>query len=506
MERRFGALLTQQQGIIERQQTLISELERKLDDKDREHTTQVRKLEADVARLTRELFGPKSEKIKVPPADRDQEPPDADELARRKDEAERKRRERALQRNAVLEVDDVEYPLTAAHKHCPECGGSDFLPLPPEISNTYEYVPGRFVRRRHHRHKAACRCGSYIATATAPRKLIEGAMYGPSFAAYVVVAKCADSIPVYRLEKRFQRLGIPVSRSTMNDLLHTAAELLERLVARLRARIPTLDIVLADETTMRLQDRSKRGFIWVFHGFDAATSGELVLYVFTTSRSGKTAADVLGESTGALICDGYTGYNVVEDPQGRVRGGCWCHARRKMYEARASAPNEADYVITEMRKLFRLEHEARVRGYVGTAEHHQLRNERSRPVVDKLFEWLVQMQANVLPKGPMGIAIQYMINQRARLELFLSDPRIPLHNNASENRLRVVALGRKNYLFVGHPRAGRNIAGLYSLVGSCIANDVEPSAYLTDVLMRLRDANTDEELDALLPDRWTAPA
>lgn len=182
-----------------------------------------------------------------------------------------------------------------------------------------------------------------------------------------------------------------------------------------------------------------------------------------------------------------------------------CHARRKAYEARASAPVEAEYVITEMRKLFRVEHEARVLGIVGTAEHHQLRQNRSRPVLEKLFEWLIHTQHSILPKSPIGTAIQYMLNQRSRLELFLSDPRIPIHNNSSENRLRVVALGRKNYLFFGHLRAGRNIAGLYSLVGSCIANDVEPSAYLTDALTRVRDASTDEDLDALLPDRW-APA
>ena len=113
-----------------------------------------------------------------------------------------------------------------------------------------------------------------------------------------------------------------------------------------------------------------------------------------------------------------------------------------------------------------------------------------------------------MPKSPLGEALGYAIRQRPRLELFLSDARIPIHNNGSERRLRVVALGRKNYLVVGHARAGRNIAGLYSLVGSCIANGVEPTEYLIDVLPRIAGANSDEALDALLPDRWrpTGPA
>jgi transposase len=297
-------------------------------------------------------------------------------------------------------------------------------------------------------------------------------------------------------------MQIPIPRSTMNDLVLVTGERLAPLYERLRARIPSVEIVLADETSMRIQDRDKKGFIWVFHGQDDQ-GGELVLYVFATDRSSDTPKDVLGDSSGALVCDGYTGYNVVEDPEQRVRGGCWCHARRKFFEAKSTAPQEAERAISEIRELFRVEHEARLRGIVGIAEHLALRTARSKPVVDKLFEWLVEQKAGALPKSPLGAALTYMMNQRARLELFLTDPRVPLHNNASERRLRVVALGRKNYLFVGHPRAGRLIAGLYSLVGTCIANDVEPTAYLADVLTRIDDAKTDQDIDALLPDRWT---
>jgi transposase len=149
-----------------------------------------------------------------------------------------------------------------------------------------------------------------------------------------------------------------------------------------------------------------------------------------------------------------------------------------------------------------VEHDATERGIVGTPQHLVLRQERSKPIVDDFFAWAERTRGEHLPKGPLAEALGYAIRQRDRLELFLSDARIPIHNNSSERRLRVVALGRKNYLFVGHPRAGRNIAGLYSLMGSCIANHVEPTAYLTDVLPRIRDATSDADLDDLLPDRW----
>jgi transposase len=502
MERRFGAMLAEQQRVIEEQQALIKKLET-------EHKGRVEALETEVARLTRELCGRKSEKIKIPSPERERdtrEPPGEQELERRRHEAQRKRRERALAKNAKLEDEDVDYLVPDEMKRCPQCGGFADRELPPETSSTIEYVPGRFVRRRHRRHKHACRCGGFIVTAPGPRKLVVGGQYGPSVAAWLAVEKCADSIPIYRIEKRMKRIGIPISRSTLNDLVHAAAEVLQPLVDRLRVRMADIEIVLADETSVRFQTSHKRGFMWVFHGLDGRSGGELVLYVLSTDRSGQTPVQILGGTGGTLVCDGYTGYNVVEDPAQRKRGGCWSHARRKFFEAQATAPAESTHAIDEIRTLFRVEHEATVRGIVGTDEHLSLRLEKSKPVVDGIFEWLVETRATVLPKSPIATALNYLDNQRIRLELFLTDARVPLHNNSSERRLRVIALGRKNYLFFGHARAGRNFAGLYSLIGGCIANEIEPTAYLTDVITRVSAATDDEQLDALLPDRWSPGA
>lgn len=515
MELRFGEIIARQQKIIEEQQevirrqaAMIAELERKLGEKDLEQQARVLALETEVARLTRDLVGRRSEKIKIPTVDREREanePPSEEEIARRREEAEKTRRERALAKGAALGTEDVDHRVPEDMKRCPTCGGTECTELPPETSTTIEYVPGRFVKRRHRRQKIVRRCGceGRIVTAPAPPKLIEGGHYGPGFAAFLIVEKCADSIPIYRIEKRFARLGIPISRSTMNDIVLAAAEIVRPLALRLAARMARVEIVLADETSMRLQDRQKKGFIWVFHGRDDESGGELVLYIFATDRSGETPINILGGSEGALIVDGYTGYNAVEDPSQRERGGCWCHARRKFFEAKATAPGEATHAIDEIRKLFRVEHEATIRNIVGTGEHLALRVEKSKPVLDDLYAWLAEAKKTVLPKSPIASAINYTLNQKDRLQLFLRDARIPIHNNSSERRLRVIALGRKNFLFFGHPRAGRLFAGLYSLVGSCIANNVEPTTYLTDVLLRVRDADTDEQLDALLPDRWT---
>jgi transposase len=496
----LGTLVAQQQTVMAEQQKLIAELQARLAERDGRSAA----LEAEVRRLERELLGPKSEKIKVPPADRDlgSDEPSEEEQARRREEIAQKRRQNGLARRAAVGTEEVTHAVAEDSKRCPKCNGTRFGQLGFETSTTFEYVPGRFVRRVHRREKVACACGECILVAPGPPKLVPGGQYGFGFAAFLVVEKCADSIPIYRIEKRFERLGIPLSRATMNDIFHAAAERIAPLVARLTARIASVEIVLADETSMRLQDRKKRGFVWVFHGRDEQSGGELVLYVFATDRSGDTPAKILGGTGGALIVDGYTGYNVVTDPEGRARGGCWCHLRRKLFEARQAPGDDADVGIDMRRGLFRVEHEATVRRVVGSPDHLALRKEKSARIVESFFNWVSATAPKVLPQGPLGQALGYATRQRARLELFLTDARIPLHNNASERRLRVVALGRKNFLFVGHPRAGRNLAGLYSLVGSCIANSVEPTEYLTDILARVADAKTDAELDAVLPDRW----
>ncbi len=238
----------------------------------------------------------------------------------------------------------------------------------------------------------------------------------------------------------------------MNDLVHTAAEIVRPLVARLRIRIAALEVVLADGVSMRLQDRPKRGF-WVFHGHDETSGGQLVLYVFAVDRRGDTPARILGGTRGVLVVDGYTGYNSVTDPQGLARSGCWGHLRRRVFEAcSTSVPEDTDHAAL-IRDIFRVEHDATEQRIVRSPAHLELRMARSKPLVDEFFRWAGQKNSEVLPKGPLGEALGYAINQQSRLELFLSDPRIPIHNNGSESRLRIIALARHNYLFFGHPRA-----------------------------------------------------
>lgn len=230
----------------------------------------------------------------------------------------------------------------------------------------------------------------------------------------------------------------------------------------------------------------------------------MVAYRFSADRSGQTPIEVPGETTGVLQVDGYTGYNQVTTPTKRKRAGCWSHARRKFFAAIETQPDEAYFAIDLIRGLYEVEYQAAQKSYLRTERHAAMRRARSKVIVDELMRWAEELKPQHRPKSPLGVALKYMLNQRETLERFLGDPKIRLDNNIAEQHLRLIALGRKNFLFVGHDEAGRNLATLQTLVSTCFANGVNPQTYLTDVLIRIQD-HPQSQIDELLPWNWRAP-
>jgi transposase len=444
---------------------------------------------AKMAAMERRILGPKSEKL--PPMDREvrkQRP--ADPAATRAT-----RRKNAELRATRVVTEDVPHKVPEAERTCPKCDGTDLRPVGDgKASAVLDYVPGYFRRRQHIRETLACVCGDHIVTAPGPDHSVEGARYGDSFRAFVVTSKCADAIPLYRQAKQMSRLGIPISRSTLTDLLHQAARQLAPLSKRLLELVAASEVVQADETSLKMQQPNKRGFVWTF------LAEKLIAYVFSSSRSGETPSTVLGASAGTLVVDMYTGYNEVTSTGGRTRAACLAHARRRFFDALSYAP-EARTALELIRDVYVVEHDAKAGGIARTDEHTTLRRARSRPIMNRLHSWLNERKDQYAPKGPMATAVRYALNNWDELTRFLDDARIPPDNNRSESALRVVALGRKNFLFVGHEQAGANIAGLYSLTATCEANGVEPIAYLTDVLGRV-GSHPASALDDLLPHKW----
>jgi transposase len=450
------------------------------------------RLTADLEDLKRQAFGKKSEKL--PPMDREvRAGEDADPA-----QTQAVRQERALLREKLL-TERIVQKVPEDERRCPQCGNAKLRPVGDgKQSVVYEYVPGHFRRCVYLRETLSCSCGSYIVTAPPPDKSTDRTRYGPGFVAHLMVSKCADSIPMYRLEKGYDRIGIPIARSTMTDLFHRNAELLAPLSQRLREIVASSPVVQADETSIKMLDQDKRTYLWTF------LAGSLIAYKFSPDRSGTTPSEVLGASIGTLVVDMYTGYNRVTSTGRRTRAGCLAHARRKIFSAREGIP-EAQVALDLIRDVYRVERDAKAQRIVGTAEHLDLRRTRSRPLMDKLHEWLSTQQGLHPPRSKMGRALRYSLKNWTALTRFLDDANVPPDNNRSEAALRRVALGRKNFLFVGNEDAGDNIAGVYSLVATCEANGVNPFEYLRDVLIRV-STHPAARIDELLPHHWTRSA
>jgi transposase len=454
------------------------------------------RLEHENAQLKKAVLGSRSERSKMPRI-KTGAPPTAEER-------QKTRRERAAAKAEAPTV-KVEHKVPDAERRCTVCGNDKLDPLGEGKKTTvWEFVPARFLRVEHVQEVLRCRCNGFVVTAPGAPKVVEKGQYGASFLAHLAVSKCADHTPIYRLEKAFARQGIPIARSTMNELLHRASAILEPVWARLLDVVRVRHVVAADETRLRIvrdkAGKTKNGFVWTFGAHDD-DGGLDVAYVFAEDRSGSTPKALLEGTKGVLLVDGYSGYNVVDEVSTRRRAACHAHLRRYFHEALTTAP-VAQEMLDLVAELYVAEHAANAQGLVGRAKL-EFRKKRAGPVRARMKAWLDSQRDRHPPKSAIATAIRYADNQWKELGVFLADVRVPLDNNGSERALRRVALGRKNYLFVHDCDAGASIAGLYSLVATCEARGINPLEYLADVLARVQD-HPKGAIDELLPGVWAA--
>ena len=466
------------------------------DDNDKAHGCEWRdyahylgtKLEVMAAEMEvlKRAFARRSEKMgKMPRVPRAPRTPE--EIAER-------RTEQALLRAEHVVTEDKTEPVPDALKKCSVCGGTSFRSVgtgkPGEI---YSYVPGYFRRVVVTREVVACRCGGCVVTAPAPERWAEKTRYDSSFVAHLVVSKCLVVTPLYRLEQSFARIGMPIARSTMNDLFRRAAQKLEPLRGPLFDAIKKDFVINVDETSFTMTKQTSKAFIWAFVG------QSLTGYRFDLTRGGDVPLDVLGDSVGVFVADDYRGYDPLTKKQKRQRCGCLAHARRKFFEA-GDVP-EAKEALELIAGMYRVEHEAERQDLIGSPAQLALRREWARPLFVRLLLLSRELRRAHGPKTLLGRAARYTWKNQRELAHALRDVRIPLDNNRAENALRVVALGRKNFLFVHSEEAGKELALLYSLVVSCTRVGVNPVEYIADVLDRV-DKTADDQLSDLLPDRW----
>jgi transposase len=489
------ALLVVFRSILLDLMTLVAQLRATLDEHNRRHAEQSERLAAkmhELELLRKSLYGPKSERRR--PAARPKPELSAEELAAKRAATTKKRGDSRAERRQV-ETEDV---VHAAPDTCPECpDGGRLCALKPEVSRIFEYVPARVVVYQHVIHRAVCDCCGRHVEGTRPMRVGDSSHYGPRLHAAIAVAKCGDAMPIHRLMRAWSRCGFRVSRSTATDAFHRVAALLRPIGDRLVAMVAEAPYVNADETPQPVMDveKCRRGYVWTF------ITRDVIAYVFSATRSGMTPSTVLGNSTGSFQADAYSGYNEVCAPARRVRSGCNGHARRYFHDAEKSAPTEAATVLDWFHQLYEVEYDAAAQGILGTERHLAMRQARSKPIFDQWKAWLSNENGKHGPKSPLGKAITYAINQWDYLTRCLDDPNLALDNNISERNLRIVALGRDNFRWVGNDEAGGSLATILTLVATCMQHGKNPEEYIADVLLRVA-THPNADLDALLPMNW----
>lgn len=462
------------------------------------------------AKLNKQIYGKQSERMPsvsdvLAKESRGKNGPVDDAAKREKTQAVRKANAEARSAAAVEEHEHAYVDHEA--RVCPCCSGEAKTISSKKSTTTYIYVNGYFKTRVVYRETVACSCGDYIHSAAPPAKVLGQSKYSSTFIAFLIVAKVLDAIPVYRLEKRFKRTGIPMARSSMNDLVNKTGHALRILVQRLFEIIAEQQVVLADETTLPVKatGKTKRGFIWTFIAKvlvgdedDEDAERTLVAYRFSKTRSGETPVKILGESSGVLVVDAYSGYNNVSGSTGRERAACLAHVRRKFFDAGGEPAQKALALILD---VYRVEHDASERGIVRTEEHAELRRTKSRAAMNAFRQWLKDNAGKHGPKSGLGNAIRHALGNWDRLIVFVDNVDVPVDNNESERALRPIAKGRDNWLYAGNDEAAHNIATLLSLAACCEANGINPEQYLADVLERI-ETHPQSRLDELLPHLW----
>ncbi len=419
------------------------------------------------------------------------------ERLRKARETRRKNKEKKKQ----LETEVVKHEIPAAELKCGHCGDTEFEALGEgKVSHEYKFIPAKLIQTKHVREKRICQCKKTILTAPAPARVGESCHHGPEIHAHVVVSKCLDSNPLNRMEGQFSRSDVHLPKSTLCDMFHRTAKQLSPIYDRQMELIAESELVNGDETSIQVQAKkqTRRAWMWTF------LSAMMIGYVFSFSRSGETPMKVLAGTTGKLQVDAYTGYNKVCLPEGRERVGCWAHARRKFFDAVPTAPI-AEEALAFILELYEVEYEAAKRGELGSEQHQAMRTLSSQYTLDKFYKWLLKQRDDWPPKSPLGQAITYTLNQWETLICFVSDVRLPLDNNIAERALRTIAVGRKNFLFVGNEKAGQNLAILQSLVSTCVLHKVNPQDYIADVLIRIQ-THPMNRIDELLPMNWKPQA
>ncbi len=398
---------------------------------------------------------------------------------------------------------DVIHELPESMRHC-DHDGRLLTEIDAVISEQLDIIPAQIQVLRHIRKKYACDCGQCIKIAPLPAQPIPKSLASPGLLAHITVSKYQDALPLYRQETILQRIGVEIPRATLANWMMRAGHLVQPLINLMQDRLLSYDILQMDETTVQVLKESGRkaqskSYLWLQRGGPPAHP--VVLYHYDPGRGAGVAKRLLEGFKGYLQTDGYDGYNAVVASNHLTHVGCMAHARRRFSDAvKAQGKNKrrgkAHRGLTLIQKLYRVEKQARKL----TPEKRQAhRDHHARPILDEMRAWLDQVLPQVPPTSATGKALYYLHNEWDKLVRYLDDGRLEIDNNAAENAIRPFVIGRKNWLFSDSVKGVTASANLYSLIETAKANGLEPYAYLRYVFTELPQAETVDDIDAMLP-------
>lgn len=470
--------------------------------------TEIERLKSIIKQLQRAQFGRRSERLDPDQLALGLEDLDGD-LAREEEKRPpvAKQTERSSHRKRLPDhLPRADVRLDIGNMTCACCGGALHV-IGESVSEMLDWIPAQLRVIRTARPKYACRTCETVVQAPAPERVIAGGLATPALLAQVLVSKYCDHTPLYRQSQIFARHGVDLPRSTLAGWVGGACWWLEALHERLCKNVFASAHLFADDTPVPVLDpgrgRTKTGRLWVYAREQRGWGGPeppAAVYLYAPDRRAERPASHLADFKGVLHVDGYAGFEQLADNENVVLAACWSHTRRKFYEvAEATGSPVAAEALRRIGELYAVEADMR-----GQSPAHRLaaRRSRSKPIIDALRMWFEAQLPLVPGRSTLAEAIRYALSRWKGLTRFLHDGPIELDTNPVERAIRPVALGRKNHLFAGSDGGGHRWAVLCSLIESCKLNDVEPYAYLHDVLTRMVDGHSINRLDELLPWAW----
>ena len=367
----------------------------------------------------------------------------------------------------------------------PEEVTEDMVKIGEEITEILEYTPAQFFKRVIIRPKYVNKATQEIKIAALPSRPIEKCLAGNSVLTHILVGKYVDHLPLYRQQQIFKRADIEIAPSTIDSWVALSGNLLVPLYDRMVEVARNQRYLQADETTLKVLDKNKKGdthlgYLWVYH----AVLSKLCVFDYQKGRGTDAPRQMLTDFRGTLQTDGYKVYDHYCLSKEIKHLACWAHARRYFEKALSQDKKRASYVLEEIQKLYAIE---RKTADLSAEDRHAVRLEESFPIINDLGKWMHRERNMVLPKSLIGKAIEYCTKLWASLMTYLEDGNFHIDNNAIENKIRPVALGRKNYLFAGSHNGAQRTAMFYTFFANCKLNNVNPEKWLNKVLEVIAD-------------------